>query len=106
MVQTGRTRWPGMAARQCAQREDFLTANSKADATALLIALIPDEAQAESRIVINTGRDILHAQAHPAQRPDLRRFMQQDFFFFSPRGFLSRDNICFHSGNSYLCLLT
>src|SRR6266852_4933017 len=97
MVQTGRAQWSRMPARQCAQREDFLIANPQANTTAaLLIALIPEDAQAESRVVINTGRDILYAQTHPAQRPGLRGFIQRDFFFFSPSGFLPRDNIRFH----------
>src|SRR2546421_9539861 len=101
MVQTGRARWSRMPTRQCVQREDFLTASSQANTTAaLLIALIPDDAQAESRVVINTGRDILYAQTHPAQRPGLRGFVQRVFFFFSPCDFLPRDNICFHSGSS------
>src|SRR6266571_2157946 len=100
MVQTGRAWWSRMPTRQCAQREDFLTANAQANTTAaLLIALIPDEAQAESRVVINTGRDVLYAQTHPAQRPGLRGFIQRDFFFFSPCGFLRRQYL-FPSYNS------
>src|SRR5258708_33831036 len=107
MEQTGRARWSRMPARQCAQREDFLISNAHANRTAaLLIALIPDDAQAESRVVINTGRDVLYAQTHPAQRPGLRGFIQRDFFFFWPCGFLPRDNIRFHSSSSCLCLLT
>src|SRR5260221_11135933 len=107
MVQTSRAWWSRMPTRQCAQREDFLTANRQANPNAaLFIALTPDDAQAESRVVINTGRDVLYAQTHPAQRPGLRGFMHRDFFFFSPCGFLPRDNIRFHNGSSCLFLLT
>src|SRR5260370_38655332 len=95
MEQASRARWSRMPARQCAQREDFLIANAQANtAAALLIALIPDDAQAESRVVINTGRDILYTQTHPAQRPRRLGVIQCDFCFCRPCDCLPRDNIC------------